>query len=541
VTRWRLILVWTLLVLPWLVIVGLGGFAMWRMGWSQWVWVPILICWGSALLMLRLWQTKWQFIRTPAAKAVPHWTPRDRDAWQVVEDKAKSVENLPADALLRPQFYFDTALDMATRIAAVYHPKAEDPVENLTVPEILAALELAFEDLSALVDQYVPAGHLLTIKHWRRVAQIPKWYDRFAKVYWPVSAVLAPATVIARYATSKLVISPITESIQENLLGWFYVSFVHRLGYYIVELNSGRLAGGSARFREMMDRMNEDFDPTGAPRPRRPGTPSVTERAEAEASADAADAKEDGRGERTEITICLIGQSKAGKSSLINALLGENKAVVDVVPATDSVTRYQLHRQETNDHLALLDTVGYATEGFTATQKRETEEALKRSDLVLLVMDASSPARATDAQTLENLHEWFRTRRDLRPVPVLGVLTHVDLLRPVREWEPPYDWQSGSRPKERSIREAVAYTRGLFGEKVAGIVPVCTDAENDRVFGVEEFLIPAMTPLLGNARATALLRSLHAAISSNKARRVVNQLWEVGKTLLKAGVSGSRQ
>jgi predicted GTPase len=527
-----------LLVLPWLVIVGLGGFAMWRMGWSQWIWVPILLCWGSALLLLRLWRTKWRFIKTPEPRAVPHWTPRDRDAWQIVEAKARAIEELDADELLRPQFYFDTALELATRIAAVYHPKAEDPVENLTVPEILAAVELAFEDLSALVDQYVPAGHLLTIKHWRRVAQIPKWYDRFAKVYWPISAVFAPATVIARYATSKIIISPITESIQENLLGWFYVSFVHRLGYYIVELNSGRLAGGAKRFRELMDHMDEDFDPTGAPRPKRPGTPSVTEKAAAEATSETS---ADGQSERTEITICLIGQSKAGKSSLINALLGENKAAVDVVPTTDSVTRYQLHREETNDHLALLDTVGYATEGFTATQKAETEAALKRSDLVLLVMDASSPARATDAQTLDNLHEWFRTHRDLRPVPVLGVLTHVDLLRPVREWDPPYDWQTGTRPKEVSIREAVAYTRGLFGEKIAGIVPVCTDVEHDRQFGVEEFLIPAMTPLLGEARASALLRSLHTAISRNKASRVVNQLWEVGKTLLKAGVSGSRR
>ena len=251
-SRWRLILVWTLLILPWLIILGFGTYALWQIGWTRWIWFPIALCWGSALILMRFWRTRWKILQSPKPKNVPHWTPRDRDAWAIVEKKARAGENLDQERLLRPQMYFDLALELASELAVVYHPKSSDPVENLTIPEILAAAQLVFEDLAKMVDQYVPAGHLLTIKHWRHLSQVPKWYERFSKVYWPVSAVFAPATVVARYATSRMVISPIKDNIQENLLSWFYVSYVHRLGFYVIELNSGRLAGGAQRAAELM-------------------------------------------------------------------------------------------------------------------------------------------------------------------------------------------------------------------------------------------------------------------------------------------------
>ena len=36
--------------------------------------------------------------------------------------------------------------------------------------------------------------------------------------------------------------------LQSNLLMWFYVSFLHRLGFYLIEMNSGRLRGGAQNF-----------------------------------------------------------------------------------------------------------------------------------------------------------------------------------------------------------------------------------------------------------------------------------------------------
>ncbi len=548
-SRWRLILIWTLLTLPWVVILAVALYAVWLRGWAMWIWLPIAVCWGTALLLLRSGRTRLRLFGRPQFDTLPRWSPRDSEAWSLVDARATAVDQVDPNQLLRPQFYFDTAMELAKQVARVYHPKADDPVANLTLPEILAAIELASEDLAEITHRYLPAGHLLTIKHWRRIAAFPGWYQRFATIYWPLTAVFAPATVIARYATSKMIISPVTQLLQDNVLSWFYACFVHRLGYYLIELNSGRLAGGADRFRTLMDQLNEGFDEMGMPTRGAgagPAKSSVAPAAETIPSGDPSAPTTDPLTApievppaATEIVICLIGQSKAGKSSLINALLGEQQAAVDVIPQTDTIRRHTTTRHQTRDSLVLLDTVGFEAHGFSDSQKVDLHHALRESDLVLLVMNVTNPARESDIRWLTELTAWFQQRRDLKPVPIVGVVTHVDLLRPTREWEPPYDWQLGSRPKERSIREAVEYHRQLLGNRVAGVVPVCTDVQRERVFGVEEFLVPAMMPLLGEARSASLLRTLHRELSQRHATRVVHQFWEVGKRLVRAA-SGDR-
>ena len=121
-------------------------------------------------------------------------------------------------------------------------------------------------------------------------------------------------------------------------------------------------------------------------------------------------------------------------------------------------------------------------------------------------------------------------------MPVLGVLTHMDLLSPVMEWSPPYDWQSGSRPKEVSIREAVQYNAGQFAASLAGVVPVCADVARGREYGVDEYLLPAMMPLLDNARACSLLRTLHTELKAHRVERLAKQFWKAGKTLVQASL-----
>ena len=72
---------------------------------------------------------------------------------------------------------------------------------------------------------------------------------------------------------------------------------------------------------------------------------------------------------------------KAGKSSLINALLGRQQAAVDVLPQTKHVQQYELRvgaeNEAGSDQLVLLDTAGYADDGATPEQLREMQEALR--------------------------------------------------------------------------------------------------------------------------------------------------------------------
>ena len=66
---------------------------------------------------------------------------------------------------------------------------------------------------------------------------------------------------------------------------------------------------------------------------------------------------------------------------------------------------------------------------------------------------------------------------------------------------------------------------------MAAIVPVCTDRERGRVFGIEEWLLPTISLHLDEARACSLVRSLHHDHDRLKAWQVFSQLVQVGQRI----------
>jgi len=73
----------------------------------------------------------------------------------------------------------------------------------------------------------------------------------------------------------------------------------------------------------------------------------------------------------------------------------------------------------------------------------------------------------------------------------------------------------------------------LLGDTPAGVVPVCSDVERGREFGVREWLLPAMLDLLGEARGCAVLRVLREEIRRGRVRRVFLQLARAGAAILR--------
>src|SRR5262249_635783 len=223
----------------------------------------------------------------------------------------------------------------------------------------------------------------------------------------------------------------------------------------------------------------------------------------------------------------LLGQVKASKSSLVNALLGEQRALTDVLPATSEVERYELQPKGVPTRLVLLDTVGYGHAGPKEDQLRTTRETAQQSDLLLLVLHGGKPGREADGAMLKGLRDWYAGRPDLRMPPILGVLTHIDLLSPAMDWSPPYDWSRPARTKEVQIAAAIEATCEQLGEYLTGIVPVCTAQGTE--YGVEENLLPAITELLDELHAVALLRCIRAEIDTGKVRRIFIQLRGVAR------------
>jgi predicted GTPase len=396
---------------------------------------------------------------------------------------------------------------MARELAVFYNPGAQDPVGALTIPEILSVIELAAQDLYQLVDQYIPGGHLLTINDLRLARRATGWYQSGMNLYWVIAALFNPVEVGVRYVASRLGLSQAFQMMQKDLLVWFYTAYLNRLGTYLVELNSGRLRVGAVRYRELVRGQTTSSSLPPVPDPGATPTALVPQ--------------------VPRVAISLIGQVKAGKSSLINALLGEQKARTDVLAATTEVTRYQLQPPGMATQLVLLDTQGYAHIGPREDHVRITLEAAQQSDLLLLVLHARNPARQADLTLLQKLRAWFVERPDLKKPPILAVLTHIDLLSPAMEWSPPYNWQQPERPKEQQVSRAMAVTREQLGEYLVGVVPVCTAV--DRVYGINEWLLPAAINLLDEAQGVGLLRCLRAEFEAEKFRKVFSQLLAAGK------------
>src|SRR5262249_44515682 len=162
-------------------------------------------------------------------------------------------------------------------------------------PEILAVTELAAADLAETVDRYLPGGHLVTVADWRRVRQVADWYRTARNIYWLASAVFSPVNTWLRYMASHFGMSKPFDMVQRDLLAWFYVAFVHRVGAYLIDLESGRLRVGAVRYRELRNLHRGDPLP-------------FAEQKGAKVQA------------APQVTILLAGQVKAGKSSLVNAI-----------------------------------------------------------------------------------------------------------------------------------------------------------------------------------------------------------------------------
>ncbi len=99
---------------------------------------------------------------------------------------------------------------------------------------------------------------------------------------------------------------------------------------------------------------------------------------------------EEGRIMRDGISVLIVGKPNAGKSSLLNRLLNENRAIVTHIPGT---TRDIIEETITFEGLSvrLLDTAGIRHTDDLVEQEGISRalEKIPQADLVLAVFDAS--------------------------------------------------------------------------------------------------------------------------------------------------------
>lgn len=509
---------------PVLLYVVFGAFALWKTGLLTWLWWILPVCWGLTYFVAKLWPVD-RSTETPPPSAA-HFTNRDAGAAELVRKYQEQVDDIAPKDLTDMHFYLGKFESLSKELAEHYHPDAADPFSSLTIPEIAAAIRLVADDLEQLVLQSIPGSRLLTVKQWRSFGDTPKWVNRIRNSVWAGSFMLNPLN-IARYGFSRVTVDKVGTNLQSEVLARIYLRFIRQVGFYLIEMNSGRLRGGADAYRNAFEQQ------AGAGEPNRVGStaPSPGHRLVARP-----------------VTIGIVGQVSAGKSSLINYLTGDQQAAVDLLPQTRHVQRYSLpvsvgeNLQETVS-VDLLDSPGYGVDGANASQQTEIQTTLQGSDIILLVIDGHSPSKAADVATLKQVETWYADHPNLLPPPVIVVLSHVDLIPPAMQWSPPYRLDHPQTPKGKNIAEAIAWTKeelAQFSSFVVDVVAVCSGPEAPRRWGLQENVLPAIMQRLESGQSVALLGAFERSVDDKWASTLVDQLKTGGKQLLQLWLEKKR-
>jgi len=112
-----------------------------------------------------------------------------------------------------------------------------------------------------------------------------------------------------------------------------------------------------------------------------------------------------------DIKLAIIGRPNAGKSTLLNSIIGVKRAIVSDVPGTtrDVVDVIFSHKGK---KILISDTAGIRRPGKIGRDTIEsysylrTEQALRRSDVAILVIDAKEELVALDTNILGKAKEW---------------------------------------------------------------------------------------------------------------------------------------
>lgn len=126
--------------------------------------------------------------------------------------------------------------------------------------------------------------------------------------------------------------------------------------------------------------------------------------------------------------VCILGRPNAGKSTLLNALVGEKLAIVSPKPQTTrnrilGILNFRKQKKRSAAQAVLIDTPGVHRPESSLGRKMmaEVHEALNGCDLILVIMDSTRKWEAADQALLDALKS--------AQGPAFLLLNKIDLLR----------------------------------------------------------------------------------------------------------------
>lgn len=499
---------WVALALP---LVGVVSFVLiaagvqihaWHVNWIWAVVVVILVGWRWLL-------ARWTNPALQQVEAAVASLEADRQALEAAPSTTSSVPAQAEAALVEilqraqadPPVWEDwnplmgRCQEVLVAVAQAYHPQVKYPLLNIYIPQVYSLLRNTVDEMDRWMEQLSPVLGQVT------VGQAVQAYETYQK--WEPSArrlaqawnwaqwVLNPAVAVARTLSS----APSSQANQQllgNLNQLLREATLRQLYRQAVALYSGELP---------------TLEPPQTPTPEKTQTlKQIIEQAQPEAPLA-----------QKPLNILLVGRTGAGKSSLVNTLFQADRAEVDLLPSTETIRSYRW-QADSGEALLLVDSPGYEQ-----SQKEDFREQVlgyaRQADLLLLATPAMDPALQMDVAMLTDM------RQQVQDLGVIAVVTQVDRLRPIREWQPPYDWRGGSRPKEKAIREATRYRQEQLGHLCHQVLPVVTaEPQSGRQAWNSEAVAAALVELIGPTEELRLARFLcDRTAKINAAARIIDR------------------
>ena len=160
------------------------------------------------------------------------------------------------------------------------------------------------------------------------------------------------------------------------------------------------------------------------------------------------------------VHISFFGKRNAGKSSIINAVTGQDLAIVSSVQGTTTDPVYKTMELLPLGPVMIIDTPGIDDEGeLGALRVRKSYQVLNKTDIAILVVDSTTGKGEEELALIHRFHK--------KGIPYLVVYNKIDLL----SGEEIKDLAMSVRPGEVLVSAADGMNIQELKEKIATLKP----------------------------------------------------------------------